>query len=356
MVDRNIRHNMIFRLLLYPLSFIYGFVTQVRNLFFDAGIFRIQQFPIPVISVGNISAGGTGKTPMTMWLINLLEDEFNKIAIVSRGYKRKTKGMVVVSDGRGNITTAQEGGDEPVLIATKCPQCPVIVAEKRSQGVKKALADFTPDLIILDDAFQHRWVHRSCDIVLLDARQSLQDERVLPLGNLRERLSNLQRADILIFTKSKESPVDQDLKLVKEFFSGPIFMSKYLPTQIVDLQFKPILNVKSMMEQGVVAIAGISDPNLFMQFINVCGFEVKNSKYYPDHHNYTEQDIEEIKTIARENNTKYLCTTEKDLVKLSGFDFNGLEVCALSIKIELEDHEMLRQIIIAYIDKGVKNV
>ena len=131
MIDKDIRQNRIIRIILFPLSVLYTCLVQLRNFLFDSSVFISHRFAVAMVSVGNITAGGTGKTPMTMWLIHLLREDFKRIVVISRGYGRKTKGIKVVSDGRGNVLSAQEGGDEPVLIARKHPSCPVIVSEKR---------------------------------------------------------------------------------------------------------------------------------------------------------------------------------------------------------------------------------
>jgi tetraacyldisaccharide 4'-kinase len=350
-----IRENVVVRLLLFPIALLYSLIIQIRNILFDIHILKVHRFNLPIISVGNITVGGTGKTPMTMWLLANLKDDYENIAVVSRGYRRKSKGLQVVSDGRGNIMSAIEGGDEPVLIARKFPQCPVIVAEKRIEGVRKVITEYNPDLIILDDAFQHRWVQRNCDIVLINASKNLYSDHILPLGNLREPVSNLKRADIIIYTKTEEILTNQDRKLVDKVFSGPVFISRYLPAKFVDRELRDIPDIKNMQEQGVVACAGISDPNLFLKFLDDYKIEVKTFKKYPDHHAYCNRDIHEIIAAARRHSSKYVITTEKDIVKFTGFNFQDLELCALCIKIELQEPQKLRQIITADIDNDMKN-
>ncbi len=192
------RLNFFLRPVLVLFSFCYGFIIWIRNTLFDWRILRIKKFNLPVISVGNISAGGTGKTPFTMELIRLLNQKYKRITIISRGYKRQSHGLQVVCDGHGFLAAVETGGDEPVLIARRFPGCVVLVSEKRSQAIEQAVRQFQSELIILDDAFQHRWVERDVNIVLLAQSNLLGREWLLPAGHLREPLDSLKRANLVM--------------------------------------------------------------------------------------------------------------------------------------------------------------
>ena len=197
-------------------SVLYRLITDIRNLLFDLSIFKIHKFNIPIISVGNITSGGTGKTPFILYLIEKLSQHRNNIVVLSRGYGRDSKGIQVVSDGDGNIVGKDIGGDEPVLIATKFPKIPVLVSEKRYLGIEQAIQKFDAQLILLDDAFQHRYVKRDCNIVLVDANQPVQEDNILPLGNLREKKSNLNRTDIIVITKIRnEVNIENQIRYYK---------------------------------------------------------------------------------------------------------------------------------------------
>ena len=355
MINKNIRQNLYLRILLFPLSISYGVLVHIRNVLFDLGIFKSQRFDVPIISVGNITAGGTGKTPMTMWILNLLKTDFKRIVVVSRGYGRKTKGVIVVSDGEGTITTAEEGGDEPVLIARKCPQYPVVVAEKRSQAIKKALSDYQPDLILLDDAFQHRWVYRHCDIVLINAGGKIHREYLLPLGNLREPLKSIIRADIIILTKIDGEIDPNDKTLLEKSHFKTIFYSKFLPDIFVNLDLRVTTKIDELKGQKVIAFAGISEPELFRQFLENKHVVIKDFIIYPDHHPYGQKDLNDLFSIARKYNCKYIVTTEKDIVKINQPVGADIELLALSLKIQMSDSEKLKQNILTCIDKTLKN-
>ena len=355
MIDKDIRQVWIIRILLFPLSILYTCVIQIRNFLFNFGVFKSHRSPVILVSVGNITAGGTGKTPMTMYLIHLLSEDFKRIVVISRGYGRRTKGVNIVSDAKGNILSAQEGGDEPVLIARKNPTCPVIVSEKRSQGIITALAEFQPDLILLDDAFQHRWVNRHCDVVLINAEGEFHKERPLPLGNLREPLGNLNRADIIIMTKITKSVNARDIAVVEKNYSGPIFESRFLPDRLVNHNFEQVYQIDQLKDHRILAFAGISDPRLFTHFLEEQGMILEEFVSYPDHHYYSEWDLKDLYAKACGHNCRHIITTEKDLVKLNISQINEVEILGLSIKIELAEREKLRQNILTCIDKAMKN-
>ena len=355
MGNYEIRQIQLIRILLFPLSILYTWVVQVRNFLFNSSVFKSHRFPVALVSVGNVTAGGTGKTPMTMWLVDLLKNEFKGIVIISRGYGRKTKGIKVVSDGKGNLLSAEEGGDEPVLIARKHKSCPVIVSEKRSLGIRKALAEFQPDLILLDDAFQHRWVSRHCDIVLIRGTGELYKEQPLPLGNLREPLGNLKRADIVVMTKFKEAVDRRDIAVIKKNYSGSIFESRFMPDRLVNQNLEEVYQIDELKGQRIIAFAGISDPHLFSSFLEEQGMILEEFVLYPDHYYYTERDINDLYVKARGSGCRYIITTEKDLVKIKVTKSKEVELLGLSMRLEISEHERLRQNIISCIDKAMKN-
>ena len=193
------------KILLYPFSILYGFIIVIRNLFFDIGIFKTRKVNVPVISIGNITAGGTGKTPIVEYLTQYFLEQNHKVAVISRGYKRKTKGTVVVSDGKLLIYNASECGDEPLQIASKFPEAIIIVDENRYRAAKLAEEKFKCDIILMDDGFQHRNLHRDFDVVVIDVTKPPNKEGLLPSGFKREPLSSLKRADAIIFSRWNDS-------------------------------------------------------------------------------------------------------------------------------------------------------
>jgi tetraacyldisaccharide 4'-kinase len=334
---KDIRKYWIIKVILYPLSLLYGFITELRNIFYNHQILKIRQYDIPIISIGNIVAGGTGKTPFTMLCIDLLKNQYENIVIVSRGYGRNSKGLFIVSDGRGHIHPAILGGDEPVMIARKYPHLPVIVAEVRTEGINKAIQEFNADLILLDDAFQHRRLARSCDIVLINGMRSLIAERLLPAGDLREKILNLKRADIIILNKSQGDLSAQDIKFLGRIYSGPVFECVFRPKVLVNPMFQKTDDVSGLKGKTVYIFSAIAGPVQFKNMLIEIGAKVIKVRTYPDHYYYTPSDYEQIINDYQASNCQYLVTTEKDLVKIDVSFFKDLSLVGLGLKGELDN-------------------
>ena len=347
---KDIRKYWIIRLLLYPFSILYGLITDLRNIFYNYRIFKIRKFNVPIISIGNIIAGGTGKTPFTMLCIDLLKEKYQNIVIVSRGYGRDSKGLQVVSDGKGSILPATMGGDEPVMIARKYPQIPVIVAEVRTEGIDKAIQTFNPDLILLDDAFQHRRVARNCDIVLINGMRNLIAERLLPVGDLRERISNLKRADFVILNKSQGDLSDQDTIFLDRLYKGPVFYCFFRPKVLVNSRFQKIDDISILSGKPVYVFSAIAGPEQFKNMLIDIGAKVIKVRIYPDHYYYTRSDFEQIRDEYQTLNCQYLITTEKDLVKIDTPFFKELSLVGVGLDGELSNAKTFAEKLNQFID------
>ncbi len=341
------------RMILHVIVPFYRFVIWLRNTLFDLGVLHVAKFPLPVISVGNISVGGTGKTPVTIWLAHRLRSEFKGIVIISRGYGRKSKGVRVVSDGAGNILDATTGGDEPVLIARRLPEIPVIVAEKRKAGIQKAVDTFQPDLIILDDAFQHRYVARDCDIVLIDSRTDPEREVLLPAGRLREPLKNLKRATYVLYTHSHPPKNNADVTGWEKYFSGPAGCSKHDPGYFVDHRLQYFAGIHDLKGMEVAAFAGIADPQNFRLALERSGLVVQSFAALSDHHIYDDVWLRDFIEETRKMKCRYIITTEKDMVKLPEGILQAMPVLALRLEITVLEPEKLVQTIKRCIDNRV---
>jgi tetraacyldisaccharide 4'-kinase len=300
-----------FRRILLPLSLLYWVITAVRNLLFDLGILKSHSFNVPVIAIGNLSTGGTGKTPQTEYLIRLLSSQY-RIATLSRGYKRKTKGFVL-ADSRGNVETL---GDEPYQFYSKFPNINVAVDANRKKGIEQLLSlDLRPEIILLDDAYQHRRVKAGFYILLTAYGDLYADDFILPAGNLRESRSGAERAKIIIVTKCPPllSAAEQDKikdKLQPEskqtvFFSTIAYDEMvYSETQMIQLQ--------TLSDTPKVLVAGIAKPQPFFEHFSAA---VDECLAYPDHHDFTDA---EIATLTKLSETKIIITTEKDYMRLKG--------------------------------------
>ena len=345
-----IRKNIFLFPFLFFVSIVYGIITDIRNFLYNNSIFKIHKFDVPVISIGNITAGGTGKTPFIMYLIEKLIQQFDNIVVISRGYGRSSKGLQIVSDGKGNVINPNLGGDEPVLIATKFPNITVIVSEKRYIGIEHAINEFDADLILLDDAFQHRNVARNCEIVLVDANQPVQKDNILPLGNLREKKINLNRADIIVITKIKEDTETENQVEYYSNFNATLYLSYYLNSNIKHVNSDSEKLVKELKEELFIAFAGIANPEIFFNNVERIGLKIKESIINKDHLMYTRKEINKILETANKQNCNNLITTEKDLVKLNVKDFVNYNLFVMEMKIKIKNEENFIKKVKNYID------
>ena len=302
--------------ILLPFSLVYAFATALRNKLFDWKILKSKAFDLPVISVGNLSVGGTGKTPHVEYLINLLKDKFN-IATLSRGYKRKTKGFIVASD----TSSASEIGDEPFQIHRKFQDVTVSVDENRIHGINELLDQTDKlDVILLDDAFQHRYVKPGLSILLTDYHNIYPNDFPIPSGRLRECRSGAKRADIIIVTKSSKILSPFDRKEIKEKIK-PANHQKLFFSYIEHGKFTSLdgeeLKKKKIFYNSILLVAGIANTYPLERHLKKYCDELEVMKF-PDHHNYTEKDVSKIveifENIVRKN--KAIITTEKDAMRL----------------------------------------
>ncbi len=286
-----------------PLSGIYGGVTALRNAFYNRGVFSIERLQQPVVSVGNISAGGSGKTPFVIALGELLKARGISFDVLSRGYRRRTRGVMVVEpDG-----IASDFGDEPLLIARRLG-VPVIVGESRYAAGRLAESQFQSKLHILDDGFQHRALFRDFDIVLLSERDF--EDRLLPIGRLREPLSSLSRADAIVLPQDV-TPADPDL-----------------------LQQKPIWRMQRGLiipdaPQSPIVFCGIARPEQFFIQVRAAGIQAVEEITFRDHHSYYKRDIERLLALRAKSGADGFITTEKDAVNLGALRA-ALKPCAVT--------------------------
>lgn len=336
---------------MFPLSIVYGVIVELRNFCFNSNLFKIIKFKIPVISIGNIITGGSGKTPFTMLCIKLFSSTDKNMVVISRGYGRRSSGVQIVSNGKGKILSAEHGGDEPVMIAKRFPQLPVIVSEKRKLGIEAAIRLFQSDIIILDDAFQHRWVSRNVDLVLINGGRLLNRERLLPLGNLREGIRNLRRASIVMMSDPCPDLKDQNINHIRKYHQGPIYSCNFGPQDIVNSELKRIGNVDALRDQKVYAFTGIAHPERFEKMLSDLDIFISRFDQFSDHKYYSKSLMQKIKQQAEKLKCNYILTTEKDMVKLDVEIFRNFNLVALRIKGSLENEEEFVKNISQFIDK-----
>jgi len=334
-------------LLLYPLSRLYGLGVGIRNLMFDKGLLPQHEFDIPVIVVGNLTVGGAGKTPHTEYIINALSSDY-RIGMLSRGYRRQTKGFVLAS----RKSRPEDIGDEPYQIYRKFENRGIMVAvcEKRVDGIRKML-ELNPslNLIVLDDAFQHRYVKPRISVLLTEHVRPVYNDRLLPLGRLREPVKSMDRADIVVLTKCPEDmkPVDYAI-FNKNFDLFPyqsLLFSRYRYLPLVPL-FPELHNNEPAPRLGnlskantILAVAGVANPRPFIRYLRVFGAKVK-LMIFEDHHNFSRADMEAIqrKFASLKSEDKLIITTEKDAVRLCNNPYfpPDLRACSYYVPISVE--------------------
>jgi len=303
------------RATLLPLAWGFGAVTGLRNRWYDAGLLREHEVGVPVVSVGNLVAGGTGKTPCVEYLARHLLRTVPRLAVVSRGYGRRSRGVQVVSRGEGEPLNAHLGGDEPVQMARKFPGLVVVVGEDRVAAARHAVDELGAAALVLDDGYQHRSLGRECNLLLLDARRSIAEEPMLPAGNRREPRSGMARADMVVFTKlpAERDSVPWESEL-RRWYRGPVAYSRMITDGIY--RAADLRKVAPLPGRSCVAFSGIADHEGFVGGLRSLGLEVIGQRSYADHHRYDEGDIERLERELRRSRADLLITTEKDLMRL----------------------------------------
>jgi len=302
--------------LLLP-ALLYQGAVWGRNRMYDAGLLRAARLPFPVVAIGNLTVGGSGKTPIVSYLAGALLGRGIGVAIASRGYGRTGRAPLLVSDGRRLLATARDAGDEPVLLARRHPHAAVAVAADRA-----AAARLLPDLprpraLLLDDAFQHRAVHRDLNLLLVDAGAPFGNGRILPLGPLREPVSGLRRADALIVTRGDGScPAALREALERHHPKAPIFHARIVPSRLEDAAGGGPVPMDRLRGRRVFAFSGIARPARFEEDLERLGATLAGSRRFRDHHPFSPDDLAGVVAGARAARAEVLVTTEKDRVRL----------------------------------------
>lgn len=340
--------------ILLPFAWIFDLVTSLRNMLYDRGIIRSHTYVFPIICIGNLSVGGTGKTPHTEYLIRLLQGHGYKVAVLSRGYRRKTKGFVL-ADGH---STAADIGDEPLQMYRKFKNLTVAVDADRHEGISILMHQKErPDVILLDDAFQHRKVKAGLNILLTDIKRPYCNDSLMPSGRLRENKRGSKRADVVIVTKCQDNAVNPRTAT-----------NIYLNLNIQDCQelfFSRMkygqlsngLELSLLKDYAVLLVTGIANPHpLEDELRKHTQFK---SIHYPDHHSFSNTDIRHIEQEfhSLEGNRKLILTTEKDFTRLSSRLNSSLSLCSIPIEIEIlnDENEIFNQIILDYVRKDSGN-
>jgi tetraacyldisaccharide 4'-kinase len=353
-------------ILLYPLSLVYGAITRIRNFLYSSGILHRHEFSIPIICVGNITVGGTGKTPHSEHIIRILKDKF-KVALLSRGYMRKSRGYRKISPEMG----PGEAGDEPLQICRKFPDIIVAVDSDRVKGVNTIMKEHPEtEVIILDDGFQHRRILPGFTVLLTDFNRLMIRDHLLPYGNLRESVVNMYNADVILVTKCPEdiSPIQRRI-IVKEIDKAPYqnlyFTSvEYMDPVPVFEGIKPgvVFSGVKPAKPSVILVTGIANPAPLKEYIGKLSGGVTHL-IYPDHHSFTEKDLIKIVDAFKAEMApeKFIITTEKDAVRFREFTNIAEPLKTLfyyipvGVKFLNEDQKEFDNLITDYVRKDKRN-
>ncbi len=333
-------------IILRPLGVLYSLIMSLRSRLYESGFFHTTSLDVPVISVGNLTMGGSGKTPLVVYLAKLCREIDLKPAVVSRGYKGKARKPVnLVSDGTTLFLSAEDAGDEPRMIAESIPETIVLTGKKRVDPAQYAVTDMGSNTIILDDGFQHLALHRDVDIVLFNASELYNFFHVFPGGLLRESLTALNRASCVCLTGSNHGKI----KEVKKFISFlemthpalPLFQMVTQVKYFIDSDGKQIS--LDSINAPVIAFCGIASPGRFEKTLRNLSLEIAEFHQYPDHMVYNTEILVKLADIASQAGAKYLITTEKDLVKVRNIECS---VPILAVSIEFENNQGFNNFII----------
>lgn len=339
-------------IVLPPLSLLYGAVTRTRLSLYRRGTFHTTKLDRPVISIGNITTGGTGKTPLVEYVTRLLASQGKKVCILTRGYGRKHAHLqVIVSDGYDVLASPSEAGDEPYLLATKLAgQAAVISSADRIAAGQEAINDFGTEVFVLDDGFQHLRLARDLNIVCIDATNPWGGGRLLPHGRLRESLEGLRRADCVVLTRCDQVKSIDGLRAEVLSLIGrrPVFESRMRPVRVT-----PLKNGAESLAGRVGAFCAVGNPASFFESLRGLGYELRLERSFADHHVYSQDEIDSLIQDAKRAGASALITTAKDAVKLKTMPFS-IPCYVLEIEIEIDDADAFQKIVLMP-QKGTKS-
>ncbi|MBC7911439.1 MAG: tetraacyldisaccharide 4'-kinase [Pyrinomonadaceae bacterium] len=339
-------------ILLTPLSALYGAVTSARLKLYSSGALAAQEIDAPVISVGNITTGGTGKTPLVAWLARRLSTAGERVCILTRGYGRagSASRQVVVSDGVRLLADAREAGDEPRLLAEMLQGVAAVICHAdRATAARWALKNLNSSVFILDDGFQHLALKRDLNLLTIDATNPWGGGKLLPRGRLREPLRGIKRADAVIITRANQTHDIEKIRAEAERLSGgrPALLS-----EVITVGLRPLFDGEKVSEsnaesaslpQPVAAFCALGNPQAFFEHARDGGLSLAYTKSFTDHHVYTQDEIDAIVREAKAHGARSLLTTAKDAVKLRGLSFE-LPCYVLEIDVSFDDEGVLLEL------------
>ncbi len=325
---------------LIPLSHLYGFAMRARAALYAQGLLKQQSLPCRVVSVGNLTMGGTGKTPVVIAVATALRDRGRRVGVISRGYKRRSGTAILeVSDGQALHGHPNETGDEPFLIARCCAGVPVAVGADRPRVGQHLVDQFGLDTLVLDDGYQHLALRRDVDLLVVDATAPFGNGHLLPRGRLREPLTAISRASAVLVTRVSQGGRLEELKAQIRAVAPtiPIWVTDFSPSALVQVGGPATVEPAMLKGERVLAVSGIGNPESFRRLLAAAGATVADHCVFPDHHAYSLEDVQRVRQAAERMGVDRIVTTEKDAVKLAQLDgVAKQEVTIWAVRIELQ--------------------
>lgn len=343
------------RMLTLPFVAVYYLVICLRNFLFDKKIFKEKKVNAFVIAVGNLTVGGSGKTPLTQYIVHFLKKIKVNVGVISRGYGRNSKGYQLVSDGKNILTDVSVSGDEIHLIVSEC-NVPAAVCEDRAEGAQRLINQCGVDVIVLDDAFQHRWIARDINLLLFDQpfwmRSSWIKKMLLPAGNLRETFSAAKRADAIVFNKKFMRDEISFNNLFNDSFEN-VFETNYIYDGFIDVKTNESFSHEEFRNHKVLIVSGIAYSHSFLNALHHLNIDTKAKIEFRDHKNYDRNDIEKIRKEFYASNAHCVITTQKDAVKLLHFkkELDDVDIYYLKIKMNFKNPEGFENYILQKINE-----
>jgi tetraacyldisaccharide 4'-kinase len=334
----------ILRIILLPFVPVYAAVIKVRNKFFDKNIFKSKKVDARVISVGNITIGGSGKTPLVIYLANLLKNHGKSVGVLSRGYGRKSKGYLLVSDGKKIFTSVDLSGDEIFHTTIEC-SVPAAVSESRFEGAKSLIKDTGITVLILDDAYQHRWIKRDINLLICEQRflvdTSFMNQSLLPSGNMRESLSSIKRADAVILNRKFSEKKEIPSKLINYLEGKNIFNGFYKAIGFGDIKNHTKYEIEEFHGQQSLIVSGVANPYSFLNILKQVHVNTDNKLIFKDHKNYSLKEVQLIRKKFYSTNSHSVVTTEKDAVKLTKYskELDDIDIFFLKIELKIDNEK-----------------
>ncbi len=331
---------------------LYEMAVRLRLLAYKKGLFKIRRLDALVISVGNITVGGTGKTPMVAYIGQYLLREGYRIAVLTRGYKRESKGRRVLHDSRQHTEknlSYLEYGDEPLMLARLLPQASIVIDKNRYDSGRWVIENHGTEILLLDDGYQHLKVHRDLNILLLDATDPFGGAAIAPLGRLREPLAELKRADVVLITRTNKS-LDKasTLRIIASHcrVGTPVFFFSTAIVHFRNLTTGEIFNAAEFTGKKVAVLCGIGNPQAFVDDLCRLDLSITLENRCADHHAYSQNDVDTVIKAAQQGGVEIIITTEKDAVRLEALQHTGMPIYAAVLQMRSENEAEFQRLLI----------